>query len=136
MTKIILSELDFARIQKSIKEAEQSKSISKSEAESLSKELSDAKIVAPKEIPNDVVTMNSKVTITFLKNKKQIELNIVYPSEADSSKNKISIFSPIAAALIGNKIGDTIDWIVPSGPTNIRIDEISYQPESAGDFDL
>jgi len=136
MIKIVLSELDHARIQKSINEAQQSKSISESEAESLTKELNEAKIVASEEIPDDVVTMNSKVQITFLKNKKQIELKIVYPSEADSSKNQISIFSPIAAALIGNKVGDTIDWVVPSGPTSIRIDAISYQPEAAGDFDL
>jgi len=51
-------------------------------------------------------------------------------------ENKISIFSPVATALIGYKISDEIEWIVPSGLTKLRIDEIIYQPEAAGDFDL
>ncbi len=51
-------------------------------------------------------------------------------------ENKISIFSPIATALIGYKIGDEIEWIVPGGMTKIKIVELIYQPEAAGDFDL
>src|SRR5699024_5241835 len=136
MAKITLSELDYARIQKSIKEAQQSQSISEPEADTLSKELSEALIVPPEKMPRDIVTMNSKVKITFHKSKKQIELKIVYPFEVDSSQNKISIFSPIAAALIGYKVGDTIEWVVPSGPTSIRIDEISYLYVATDDFHL
>ncbi|MCE9538496.1 MAG: GreA/GreB family elongation factor, partial [Bacteroidetes bacterium] len=48
----------------------------------------------------------------------------------------ISIFSPIATALIGYKVSNEIEWIVPSGLTRIRIDEIIYQPEAAGDYNL
>jgi regulator of nucleoside diphosphate kinase len=136
MSKIILSELDVARIRKSIGKAKESKSISESETESLLKELDGATVVKSREMPKDIVTMNSVVKITFMKTNKQIELSIVYPDQANTNENKISIFSPIAAALIGYKVGDTIDWIVPSGPTSIRVDEIIYQPEAAGDFDL
>ena len=136
MNRITLSILDYKRIYKSINKAEESKSISEQEAQSLAKELEQAKIIMPEEMPDDVVTMNSVVKITFPKTEKQIQLKIVYPSEANLKENLISIFSPIAAALIGYKVGDTIDWIVASGPTQICIDEIIYQPEASGDFDL
>ena len=55
--------------------------------------------------------------------------------EANIKEKKISIFSAVAAALIGYRVGDEIDWLVPSGMTKIVIDEIVYQPEAAGDFD-
>jgi len=106
------------------------------EAEKLMNELNSAKVVEPDEIPKDVVTMNSIIKISFLNTNKRLQFQIVYPDQANIKENKISIFSPVATALIGYKIADEIEWIVPSGLTKLRIDEIIYQPEAAGDFDL
>ncbi len=136
MRKIIINRLDYARIKKCISDAKQFKSISNTEAEKLMKELDSAQIVEPEEIPSNVVTMNSIVKLSFLNNNKQVQFQIVYPSQANIKENKISIFSPIATALIGYKVADEIEWIVPAGLTNIRIDEIIYQPEAAGDYTL
>ncbi len=136
MSKIIINRLDYARIKKSINDAKQFRSISNDEAEKLLKELDSAKIVEPEAIPSNVVTMNSIVKLSFKNNDKQIQFQIVYPEQANVKENKISIFSPIATALIGYKVNDEIEWIVPAGLTKIRIDEIIYQPEAAGDYDL
>ena len=136
MGKLILNRLDYSRIQKCINDAKQFKSINASEAESLKVELNSAKIVEPQEIPSDVVTMNSIVKISFLNSDVQTEFQIVYPDKANLKLKKISIFSPIATALIGYKVADEIEWIVPAGLTKIRIDEIIYQPEAAGNYDL
>ena len=136
MSKIIINRLDYARIKKCINDAKQFKSISNAEAEKLINELDFAKIVEPEAIPSNVVTMNSIVRLSFLNNNKQVQFQIVYPDQANFKENKISIFSPIATALIGYKVGDEIEWIVPAGLTNIRIDEIIYQPEAAGDYSL
>lgn len=136
MSNLIINRLDYARIKKCISDAKQFKSISKADAEKLMSELDSASIVEPEEIPSNVVTMNSIVRLSFLNTKKQVQFQIVYPNKANFSENKISIFSPIATALIGYKVGDEIQWIVPAGLTNIRIDEIVYQPEAAGDFNL
>ena len=135
MSKLIINRLDYARIKKSISDAKQFKSISNSEAEKLQQELDAAKIVEPEAIPSNVVTMNSIVKLSFLNNDKKIQFQIVYPEQANIKENKISIFSPIATALIGYKVNDEVEWIVPAGLTRIRIDEIVYQPEAAGDFD-
>ena len=136
MKKLIINRLDYARIKKCIQDAKQFKSISNTEAEKLMKELDSAKIVDPKAIPSTVVTMNSIVKLSFLNNNKQVQFQIVYPEQANLKENKISIFSPIATALIGYQVNDEIEWIVPAGLTNIRIDEIIYQPEAAGDYSL
>lgn len=136
MNRIILSSLDYKRIYESIRKAQNKKAISNNEAESLAAELEQAKILEPQEMPHNIVTMNSKVQISFINSEKEVELKIVYPEDANIEENLISIFSPIAAALIGYGEGDTIDWIVPSGPTRIKINKIVYQPEASGDFTL
>ena len=134
MKNIIVNRLDYIRIKKYVSEAKQLKSISLVEAEGLLRELDGAKVVDPESIPSNVVTMNSIVKLSFLATNKQIQFQIVYPDQANLKEKKISIFSPIATALIGYKIADEIEWTVPSGLTKIRIDEIIYQPEAAGDY--
>lgn len=136
MKQILITKQDFTRIYKSISDAKQNNSIKKEEAEKLLNELHSAKIVESEEIPADVVTMNSVVKIHFENNRTTTEFKIVYPDQADIKAKKISIFSPVASALIGYRVKDEIDWLVPSGMTKIIIDEIIYQPEAAGDFDL
>ncbi|MBL7926509.1 MAG: nucleoside diphosphate kinase regulator [Bacteroidia bacterium] len=136
MGKLIVNRLDYARIKKCIKDAKQFKSITATEAAKLVNELDSAKIVEPKAIPADVVTMNSIVKLSFLNTNKKIQFQIVYPDKAEIKENKISIFSPIATALIGYKVNDEIEWIVPAGLTKIKIDKIIYQPEAAGDYDI
>lgn len=136
MNKIILSKLDFSRIHKCIHDARLTNTIRVNEAETLLNELNSAKVVEPNEIPNDTVTMNSIVKISFLNTNKTFQFQIVYPDQANIKENKISIFSPVATALIGYRVFDEIEWIVPSDLTKIRIDEIIYQPEAAGDLDL
>lgn len=99
-------------------------------------ELESAEILEPEDIPSNVVTMNSIVRMSFINSKKNVQFQIVYPDKANFKDNKISIFSPIATALIGYKVGDEIEWIIPAGITRIRIDEIIYQPEAAGHYNL
>ncbi|HPT32130.1 MAG TPA: nucleoside diphosphate kinase regulator [Prolixibacteraceae bacterium] len=136
MSKLIINRLDYVRIKQCISEASQVKSITKAEAEKLMNELNSASIVDPDAVPSNVVTMNSIVKLSFLNSNKQVQFQIVYPDQANLRENKISIFSPIATALIGYKVRDEIEWIVPAGLTRIRIDEIIYQPEAAGDYNL
>ncbi len=136
MKQILITKQDYTRIHKSISDAKQNNSIKKEEAEKLLTELHSAKIVDSHDIPADTVTMNSTVKFHFENNQKEMEFTIVYPNQADFKNHKVSIFSPVASALIGYSVNDEIDWIVPSGMTKIIIDEIIYQPEAAGDFDL
>lgn len=136
MKKVTLTKNDYTRIYKAITDAKNSKTINSNEAEKLLSELSKAEIVTSEKIDKDVVTMNSEVKLFFENTQKEQSFKIVYPQDANLKENKISIFSPIATALIGYKIGDEIEWIVPGGMTKIKIEDLIYQPEAAGDFDL
>ncbi len=136
MEKIIINKLDYIRLKQWISNAKLTKSVSNAEAEKLLIELENAKIIETEKIPSNVVTMNSIVKLTFLNNNKQVQFQLVYPNEANLKENKISIFSPVATALIGYRVGDIIEWIVPAGLTKIKIDEIVYQPEASGDYNL
>jgi regulator of nucleoside diphosphate kinase len=136
MKKVTLTKNDYTRIYKAITDAKNSKTINSNEAEKLLSELSKAEIVPSEKIDKDVVTMNSEVKLFFENTQKEQSFKIVYPQDANLKENKISIFSPIATALIGYKISDEIEWIVPGGMTKIKIVDLIYQPEAAGDFDL
>lgn len=136
MNKILVNRLDYIRILKQIDEARQNRTIELSESEKLLNELNSAIILDPDQIPGDVITMNSVVKISFVDSGLQQEFKIVYPNESNFKDKKVSIFSPIATALIGFRVGDLIEWMVPGGLTKIRIDEIVYQPEASGDFTL
>ncbi|HEX2163901.1 MAG TPA: nucleoside diphosphate kinase regulator [Thermoanaerobaculia bacterium] len=99
-------------------------------------ELNRAQVVAPEEVPPDVVTMNSKVRLVDLDQGTTHEYTLVYPQDADFSAGRISIVAPIGAALLGYRMGDVIEWEVPAGRRRLRVEEVLFQPEAAGRFDL
>ena len=102
--------------------------------EALSKELKRASIVPSEEIPVDVVTMNSLVRLRELKSSAVMEITIVYPKDADLASRKISILAPVATAVLGCRVGDTVEWPAPHGTVTYSVEEIIYQPEAAGDL--
>ncbi|MBN1473144.1 MAG: nucleoside diphosphate kinase regulator [Syntrophaceae bacterium] len=102
----------------------------------LEKELNDGILVDPKNVPEDVITMNSKVEITDTETGEKMTYILVFPSEANISKNKLSILAPLGMALLGYHKGDIIEWAVPSGIRKLKVEDIIYQPEAAGDYHL
>ena len=102
----------------------------------LEEELDRAEIVDPKEIPADVITMRSQVRLKDLVSGEANVYSLVFPAEANVGEGKISILAPIGTAILGYKRGDTIEWPVPSGLRRIKVDEVLYQPEAAGEYGL
>lgn len=102
----------------------------------LKNELSRARIVDPKRVPGDVVTMNSRVRFRDLEEECDHVFSLVFPADADTSQNRLSILAPVGAALLGYRVGDVVEWPVPSGTKRLRIEELVYQPEAAGDMHL
>ncbi len=103
---------------------------------SLEGELSRAQIVAPEEIPPDVVTMHSTVVLTDLKTGEEETYTLVFPSDADLDQRKISVLAPIGTAMLGYRVGDTFIWSVPGGERHLRVKKVIYQPEASGDWHL
>ncbi len=105
-------------------------------SDELKSELKRARVVEPKEIPTDVITMNSRFKLKDLDSGEISEYTLVFPEDEDIYNNKISIYAPMGIALIGYRVGDVIEWPAPRGTLRIQVLEILYQPEAAGDFNL
>ncbi|MEB2343849.1 MAG: nucleoside diphosphate kinase regulator [Deltaproteobacteria bacterium] len=100
-------------------------------------ELDRADVVEPKDVPPDVVTMNSQVRVVDEATGEESELRLVFPAAADAERGAISVLAPIGSALLGLRVGATIEWPVPDGRARrIRVIAVSYQPEAAGDHHL
>ncbi|MFC3562895.1 GreA/GreB family elongation factor [Pedobacter jamesrossensis] len=82
---------------------------------SLSAELSRAVILKNDAFPPHAIRLNSKVWIQEASTGNIMELTIVLPQHADIKQKKISVLTPIAAALIGFRKGETVRWEVPAG---------------------
>jgi len=102
----------------------------------LEAELNRGTVVAPQEVPGDVVTMNSKARLIDLDTGEEMVYTLVFPGDADIEQNKISVLAPIGTAMLGYRVGDTFEWQVPAGLRRLRVEEILYQPEAAGDYHL
>ncbi|MFW6253987.1 MAG: nucleoside diphosphate kinase regulator [Chitinivibrionales bacterium] len=132
---IYISEFDLKRLNSLIDDY-LSTGKNKQQLLELRNELNRAEVVAPKDMPSDVITMNSTVRLRDLDDDEILDYTLVFPSNADISKNRISILAPIGTALIGFRKGDTIEWNVPGGTAHLIVEEIIYQPESAGHYHL
>lgn len=101
----------------------------------LEAELDRADVVDPHEVPPNVVTMNSTVKFKVQSSDEEFCMTLVYPKDVDDSGGTISILAPVGSALLGLSQGDEIEWPRPGGGTlRVRIEEVVYQPERAGEY--
>lgn len=103
-------------------------------SDSLASELYRATVVDARAVPPDVVTMNSDVVYEDCESHVQRVVRVVYPKDADASRGFVSVLAPIGSALLGLRVNQSIEWSVPSGTKRIRVLEVRYQPEAAGDY--
>jgi regulator of nucleoside diphosphate kinase len=130
--KIVVSSLDAERLESLLESLRDHAFPGK---EDLEAELARAEIVDPKEIPPTVVTMNSTVRFKIESSSREFELTLVYPKDADTSGGTISVLAPVGSALLGLSKGDEIEWPKPGGGVlRVRIEEVTYQPERAGEY--
>lgn len=129
---IVITEADYERLQRLVEQSSQFRKRDSEHLEGLQQELERAIVVTAGEMPQDVVTMNSRVRVKDLNSERELTYQIVFPSAADVGENRISVLAPIGTAMLGYKAGTTVEWKVPSGMRRFRILEVEYQPEAAG----
>lgn len=87
--------------------------------------LENARVIDPEALPTDRVCLLSRVEFTNLATNSLMTFEIVSPHEMDLEAEKISLYSPIGAALMGKKVGEIAEVTVPSGTLRLRIDRIT-----------
>ena len=91
----------------------------------LQRVLENSRGIDPKALPKDRVCLLSTVEFTNLMTNTRMKFQIVSPHEMNLEAGKISLKSPIGAALMGKKVGDIAEAQVPSGTLRLRIDNIT-----------
>ena len=90
--------------------------------------LSNAQIIDPASLPKDGrVVFGVTVDLLNIENDDEVTYQIVGDYESDIKKNRISISSPIARALIGKEIDDIATVKAPSGAIEYEIVAIKYE---------
>lgn len=128
LPQIYLTQNDMDQLLKLV-EAQPGKRFDKLESE-----LVRANVVSREKIPRDVVTMNSRVIFENETTREQREITLVYPGSADIDAGRVSVLVPVGTALLGLRVGQSIDWELPGGEKQrYRIVEVPFQPEAAGE---
>jgi regulator of nucleoside diphosphate kinase len=97
-------------------------------AEDLLYELDRANVLPPDQMPADVVRMGSTVRYRT-SGGEQREVTLVFPGQADIERNLVSVMTPIGAALIGIRKGQSITWITRDGRKQVLTALRVMQPE-------
>lgn len=132
--EIVVTEFDQSRLRSLLEGTRQWNPRDRAHVDHLESELDRAQVVPPVNVPADVVTMNSEIVVRDMDSNEELTF-VVFPSDADVNRQKISILAPIGTAVLGYRAGDTIEWNVPGRRRRLRIERVLFQPEAAGQFD-
>jgi len=88
--------------------------------------ISRAQVIDPAQTKSDVIRFGATVVVVDEDTEEEKKYQIVGDYEADIEKNKISLSSPLAKALIGKEVGDTAEYVAPGGKKSFEILEIKY----------
>ena len=86
--------------------------------------LKNAEVVVEDEVDLDKINIGCQVKILDIEYSEELDYKIVGSTEANSLKGKISNESPVGKALIGHKVGDTVEVETPAGVFAYKILEI------------
>ncbi|HWA79544.1 MAG TPA: transcription elongation factor GreA [Acetobacteraceae bacterium] len=88
--------------------------------------IASAEVIDPSQLSGDNVKFGAHVWVVEEDSEKESTFQIVGQHEADIKNGRISISSPLAKALIGRKVGDTVSVPAPSGDRSYEILGVKY----------
>ena len=92
----------------------------------LENKISRAEVIITKKLKSNKVIFGATVTLGEVGKKKQTVYQIVGTEEADVESGKISISSPLARALLGKKIDDSVEVYSPGGSKEYEVENIEF----------
>lgn len=90
----------------------------------LAQELARSAPVPATEVPADVITMHSRVRVRDLGTGAARNYTLVFPYQADLRYGRLSVLAPLGTALLGYREGDEIEWAMPGGLRQLRIESV------------
>ena len=92
----------------------------------LQNKISRAEVIITKKLKSNKVIFGATVTLGEIGKKKKLVYQIVGTEEADVENGKISISSPLARALLGKKIDDSVEVYSPGGSKEYEVENIEF----------
>ncbi len=89
-------------------------------------------MIDPAKIKTERVSFGLQITLVNLATEEEVTYQIVGEDEADIKAGKISVFSPVARAMIGKEIGEEIEVRAPGGIIGYEILDIQCPDTSSG----
>lgn len=102
----------------------------------LAAKLAECEETPPVGVPPDVITMNSCARLKNLTTGGEMICTLVFPRNADAAAGRVSVLAPLGAALFGARVGATVEVASPQGVRRFLIEQLLYQPEADGRYDL
>lgn len=134
-SSITITQHDYKKLLNCLQDARYSANVPTAAIAKLGDELKRAVKVDPEKIDVNVVTMNSRVSIEDIATRREFELTVVYPKNANINEKRVSVLAPIGTALLGYREGSIIEWEMPNGVKKLRVKKILYQPEANGSLE-
>lgn len=124
--KLILVQREYDLLTKHLKASD----LSDYNKKRLFTELESATVVEEDDLQPDTVCMESEVEIRETETGKSFIFEIVMPVEANMHKKRVSVFAPIAIAILGYKIGSNVQWEMPTGLKTFEILKVRHKEKS------
>ncbi len=107
--------------------AKESQSLNEGRIAELEDKISRAEVIDVTKLGGDTIKFGATVTLIDEDTEEEKKYQIVGETEADVKGGRVSITSPIARALIGKKVGDTVEVIAPGGGKSYEVLAIAYR---------
>lgn len=128
---IVVTSQDLARLRSLLDSTLRRRRWEELHLRALAEELESAEVLEPEQVPEDVVTMRSRVRVLDMVSGGELTYTVCYPSEANLEAGRLSVLAPVGTALLGYRVGDVIEWPVPGGVRVLKVVELLHQPEAA-----
>lgn len=97
----------------------------------LNDELKSAKIVKKEVLPDNVIVIDSFITIQDVNSGQEFNFHLVTPEEANMKLNKLSVLAPIGIALLGYTPDAIVDWEMPNGVKQFKVKHVTRQTKGS-----
>ncbi len=106
--------------------AKEQQSLNEARVADLEDKLSRAQVIDVSKLSGDTVKFGATVTIVDEETEQELRYQIVGDDEADVKQGRMAISSPIARALIGKSVGDSVEVVTPKGSKDYEILKVEF----------
>lgn len=93
----------------------------------LEDKISRAEVIDTAKLNSDRVVFGAKVVLLDLANDEQVTYQLVGAEEADIEAGRISLTAPLGKALIGKRVGDTVQFRAPGGVREYSVEDLRFE---------